>query len=349
MKLVFFGTSLARESGHHARVLLTLLDGLVDAGHHIVFFETAGDGNHVEGAVYKVVAPRPWEQTRLVAEAECETASAIVVTSGFGPGAAGIDWLLDLAVPARIYYSLDPWADLGAFDAEGAAPWVRADQVPRFDLVLSLAGGPALEAFKAPWGAKTVAAAYEAIDPARFYPRAPENDLVSDLALVADRDAIAEGLGETWVLAAARKLPNHRFLIAGRGWSGDAWPDNVALRDAPDADERAHIYSSARLVLVAPVTGAIEHALPIELLEPAACAAACAVLDRPGLKAFFEPGEEILVPETGADLVPYLTALGGSRLTTLGNNAEKRVILRYAKLPRSRQVEQLIAREFFEG
>jgi hypothetical protein len=348
MKLVFFGTSLDRASGHHGRVLRVLFDGLAGRGHHLVFF-ASGPAGHPPEADYKLVHEPDWTKARAVAEAECETAAAVIVTSGFAAGHEAVDWLLDIAPRAKVYYDLDPWQTLAGFKSEGAAPWVRAEQIPLFDLVLSLAGGEATSSFKERWGAQVVATAYEAIDPATFYPRAPQNAYVSDMALVAGEDAVEASVADEWVAATARALPGYRFLLAGRGWGERSWPDNVAVIEEDDPETRANVYSSARLVLVPKHRGSVELAMPPELLEPTACAAACVVLDRPGLAELFEPDTELLLPASPRDLLPFLTSFGGSRLGEIGNNGQKRVLLKYAKLPRSRQVEQLIAREFFGG
>lgn len=351
MKIVFFGPSFDRtQSGHSWRILHTLLEGIVDRGHHVVYFEPGGEGPGNTFPLSKLVHYASWDEARLAVEGESDEASALLVCSGFPEGHAAVDWLLDLPVPAHVYYELDPWETLNAFDAEGAAPWVRADQVPAFDMVFSIAGGPAVEAFRTRWGAGEALALYEAIDPAVFHRRSPDTELACDLALVADRNAASEATFDTYLLETARALPNHRFLVSGRGWEGaGSWPDNLMLVPAGNADLRATIYSSARAVLVPIGAHAIDHAMPIELLEPAACTSACVVVDRPGLAGLFRPNEEIFVPERVADLAPFLTTYGDDAMQRLGNRAAKRVILEYGKLPTATKFEQRVARRFYRG
>ena len=77
-------------------------------------------------------------------------------------------------------------------------------------------------------------------------------------------------------------------------------------------------------MLVPDVSPTLAYELPIELLEPAACGAACAVVDREGLSSLFRAGEEVLVPASGDDLVPYLTTYGDNRLVQIGHRAAKR-------------------------
>jgi hypothetical protein len=89
--------------------------------------------------------------------------------------------------------------------------------------------------------------------------------------------------------------------------------------------------------------------MPIELLEAAACGAACAVVDRPGLGDLFRIGEEIVVPSSGADLVPLLRANDDASLMRLGNLAEKRVVADFTKLRAATKFEQRLARMYYRG
>ena len=348
MNILFFGPQLARpHEDRRSRILSTLLEGVFDRGHHVVYVSGAG-GDEAAYPYLKFVTYDAWAAAKDVIEQECDDASAIVVVSGFAEGPEAVDWLLELPVPAHAYYDLDPWETLAAFEAGEAAPWVRADQIGAFDLVLSVAGGPAVEAFKA-HGAEEVVTLYEAIDPAVWHPRSPEDELACDLALVADRDEASEVAFEGFMLEAARALPSHRFLVVGSGWKEDSWPANIVNMPAGGADYRAMVFSSARGVLVPVGPGSVDYALPIELLEPAACAAACVVVDRPGLGTLFKPGDEIVVAGSGADLVPYLTTFGDNRSVQLGHRAEKRVVGDYVKLRAATKFEQRLARKFYRG
>lgn len=350
MKLVFFSPKLTcSASDHRCRILYTLLEGLADGGHRLVYVQPEG--------VDAVVLPFAddvrygiWNEGRERIEAELAEASAYVVLSGFDAGADAVEWLFEQQVPARIFYDLDPWQTLQGLDASGAAPWLRADQVPYFDLIFSIASGPAIEPYTARYGAKEAMTLYESIDTANFHPRSPEDDFSCDLALVADRYPASEAVLEKYLLVAARAVPSHRFIVFGDGWEGfDAWPDNVDLMPAGGSQTRAAIYSSARIVLVPPGQNAIDYAMPYEVLEPAACGVACAVIDRPGLADVFEPGFEIIVPESGADIVPFLTHIGDEHLHEFATNAEKRVLNDYVKLRQSTKFEQRVARKYYVG
>lgn len=351
MKIVFFGPSLTRShSDRRSRILFTLLEGVVDRGHHVVYVEPKSEGQATKFHFLEVQRYGDWAAERDVLEKECEDANAICLVSGFAGGHAAVEWLLELPVSARAYYDLDPWETLSALDSEGAAPWIRGDQISAFDIVYSIAGGPATEPYKARWGADEAVTLYEAIDAAIFHPRSPSDDLASDLLMLADRSAPAEAAFETFLLEAARAVPERRFLVAGEGWDNfESWPDNVELAAGGGPEFRATLYSSARLALVPPSPQPIDNALPIDLLEATACGAACAVVDRPGLAAVFNVGEQILVPTSAADLVAVLRGNEDQRLQRLGNLAEKRVVLEYTKLRAATKFEQRLARKVYRG
>jgi spore maturation protein CgeB len=352
MKIVFFGPSSATsEAGYHRRLLYPLLEGIVDRGHHLVYVEREGDAVGEVLPFAEVLDYGDWttaERARI--EVELVGASAVVVASGYAAGPAAVEWLLEAPVPAHVYYEIDPWRTLAALDAGDAATAVTAAQLAAFDIVFSVAGGRAIDAIAARRDGRETISLYESIDPAIFYARAPDEEIACDLALFADRHASSEATFDTYLLEAATALPTHRFVVAGSGWEASAnWPRNVELLPAGTADQRTRLYSSARAVLVPIGPNAIDYAMPIELLEPTACGAACVAIDRPGLSDLFEIGSEIVVPERGGDLVPYLTTYGDAALRRLGNLADKRVQHDYVKLRAATRFEQRVARMFYRG
>lgn len=352
MKIVFFGSTFSYPPVDRAsRVLSTLVEGIADQGHHLVYFERSGSDAPPNLPFCRFETFDAWRDGKAAFERELADASALVVLSGFEPGPEAIDWLLEYPVPARVYYDLDPWATFAAFDESGASSALRADQIPSFDIVFSIAGGEGTSAFRTKYGAPEAVTMYECIDMAIYHARSPIDELACDLALVADRSDRAEEAFDEFLLTSAKALPDHRFIVAGAGWGSPAtWPENVELYENVQSPvDRATLYSSARLALIPRTDDEVDFALPADLLEAAACSTACAVVDRPGLATMFKPGEEILVPATGADLVPYLTTYAGATLLRLGNLAEKRVLKDYFKLRTATKFEQYVARKFYIG
>ena len=351
MKLLFFGTTLTSHSSRHARILQTLLRGVADLGHHVVFVESKPEkAESTDSTFCKVLRYDDWEGVKVRIAKEAQTASAIIVTDGFAEGPGAINWLWDLAVPAYVYYSLDPWATLDSLASDGATATLRAEQISQFDLVFSIAGGAAADAFLTRWNAAEIVPLYESIDTAEFFPRQPVDRLICDLALVADRDSAVQGVVESFVLEAAKELPGHRFVVAGKGWeNAGSWPDNVTRVGEANLETRAQIYSSTRLALIPVTSDSVDYSLPIELLEATACSAPCAVISRPGIADLFERNREILIPDTTADLIPYLRDYADAEMVALGHEANKALLLKYAKLQAARRFEQRVARKFFSA
>ena len=55
------------------------------------------------------------------------------------------------------------------------------------------------------------------------------------------------------------------------------------------------------------------------------------------------------MPESGADVVPFLTHVGDDHLHDFATNAEKRVLNDYVKLRQSTKFEQRVARKYYVG
>src|SRR5258708_12924842 len=64
----------------------------------------------------------------------------------------------------------------------------------------------------------------------------------------------------------------------------------------------------------------------VRLFEAAACAAAIASDNWPGLETFFSPGSEILLSTESSDIVRYLTDYDESELRRIGRAARERVL-----------------------
>jgi spore maturation protein CgeB len=61
-----------------------------------------------------------------------------------------------------------------------------------------------------------------------------------------------------------------------------------------------------------------------------------------GLDTFFSPGEEILLPASGDDVVRYLTAYDEAELRRIGDRAQQRVLEEHTSERRAREFEQCV-------
>src|SRR5262249_60734427 len=92
----------------------------------------------------RLVLYERWEDIRSQALADAHSAD-IVMTATYLPGGHLINAeILELSGPLRVFYDLDTPVTLRNLEA-GGVEYVRRDQLPAFDLVLSFTGGKVLD------------------------------------------------------------------------------------------------------------------------------------------------------------------------------------------------------------
>ncbi|WP_270937053.1 CgeB family protein [Falsiroseomonas oryzae] len=246
-----------------------------------------------------------------------QDADAAIVTSYCADGLAASALVQYAARPVRVFYDLDTPVTLARLAAGERPDYLPAEGLSGFDLVLSYTGGAALDRLARELGAPRVAPLYGSVDPEAHHPAAPVAAYAADLSFLgtyaADRQAALERL----LVEPARRRPQRHFAIGGAQYPHDfPWTDNIRfVRHMPPAEHPA-FFSSARLTLN--VTRCDMAALgwcPSGwLFEAAACGAPVLIDAWEGPKAFYTPGEEILVATDAQDA---LATRSGSRARAL--------------------------------
>ena len=184
MRFVFFGLSIASAWGSgHATTYRGLLRELAARGHTCVFYEKRApwfdDTCDLPGAdfcdIRRYEAWPPEAVQATVAEAD-----VVVLGSYAADGIAIADWLPGRTRALLAYYDIDTPVTLERFEVAGETEYLRADQLSRFDLVLSFAGGPALGELRR-FGARRAHPLYCAVDPSLHRPVPPDPQYVCDL------------------------------------------------------------------------------------------------------------------------------------------------------------------------
>src|SRR5918993_982948 len=148
MRFVFFGLSIASSWGNgHATCYRGLLRTLHARGHTSVFYERRtpwyDDNCDLPAADYCAIRRYPsWpppDAPQAVREAD-----VVVLGSYAADGREVAAWLPGKTPALLVYYDIDTPKTLTLFEQGGTTPYLEAGQLPRFDLVLSFAGGPAL-------------------------------------------------------------------------------------------------------------------------------------------------------------------------------------------------------------
>ena len=345
MRIVVFGLAVSSSWGNgHAALWRGLIGALHADGHHVTFFERdvpyyaehrdlaelPGGG---ELALY-----REWDPAR--ARLAADAADVVMVTSYCPDALAATALALGSRAALRCFYDLDSPVTLARLAAGEPVDYIGLAGLAGFDLVLSYAGGPALDLLRARLGARRVAALHGSVDPAVHRPGAPAPRYRAALSYLGtyapDRQAMLERL----FVQPARARPGARFVIGGALYpAAFPWAGNIHfVRHLPPA-EHAAFYASSRLTLN--VTRAAMAAMGWcpsgRLFEAAACGAPVLTDSWDGLAAFFEPGREILVADTEEQALAALD-LSDEALRRVAERARERTLAEHTAARRARQM-----------
>lgn len=289
MRIVFLGLSITSSwENPHATNYRALLRALRQRGHDTLFL-----GRDV-----------PWHAVHRDVLGSCVPG-----------GVAVADWLLETARGATAFYDLDTPATLAQLDA-GDEEYLSAELVPRFDLYLSLTGGPESERMEREYGARLHA----------FHPFV---DAEAYRLLPAARDL---DLGYLGTYCDATQHAVERLPLDPAHWT-------PARRFAMPA-ARPAFYARQRFTLD---TGADTAGAPsVRLLEAAACRVPVISDAWEGLAACFEPGREILAASTADDVLDRL-ALPDAERDAIGRRARERVLRKHTAAHRARELERHVA------
>lgn len=351
MKLVIFGLTVSSSWGNgHATLWRGLIRALGARGHDVVFFErdvpyyaSHRDRWEIEGG--RLVLYPDWESVRWEAERELADADVGMVTSYAPDGVAASDLVLGSRAPVRAFYDLDTPVTLERLAVGEPVPYIGARGLRDFDLVLSFTGGPALDELRERLGARRVVPLYGSVDPLVHRPVPPQSEYQADFSYLGTYSADRQEMLAELFLEPARRLPERRFIIGGSLYPADfAWSPNIHYkRHIPPPDHPA-FYCSAPLALnvTRRAMARMGYCPSGRLFEAAACGVPVVSDEWPGLEECFEPGTEILLARSAADVVAALE-LPRAELARIGAAARERALMDHTA--ERRAVEMITAIE----
>ena len=347
MRIVIFGLSVTSSWGNgHATTYRALLKGLHAAGHAVLFCERdvpwyashrdLPDPPFCELALYGSV-----EEAQDRFAAEVRDADAVIVGSYVPEGVAVGEWATAAAGGVAAFYDIDTpvtLAKLAAGDHEYLSPGL----IPRFDLYLSFTGGPTLRRLEEEFGAPAARPLYCSVDPDLYFPESGvPRDL--DLGYLGTWSDDRQPTVERFLIEPARLSPDRRFHVAGPRYpEGIAWPANVARTEHLPPAEHRRFYNRQRFTLNVTRRDMIAagHAPSVRLFEAAACGTPV-ISDRwDGLGELLTEGEEILIADSTADVLRWLTELPEGERAAIGAAARERVLKEHTG---ERRAAELIA------
>jgi spore maturation protein CgeB len=361
VKIVIFGLTISSSWGNgHATLWRGLCKNLIRLGHDVVFFErdvsyyaTARDVTELPGGRLELYPD--WDEIGSRARTDIHEADVAVITS-YCPDALHVtDLLLDQDHCLRVFYDLDTPITLARLRAGERVPYIGANGLRDFDLVLSFTGGPAVfPEFLRLVGARRIEPLYGHADADIHRPAAPQPHYHAALSYLGTYAHDRQRALEQLFVAPALTRQDLRFLIGGAQYPQDfPWSPNVYfVRHLPPPEHPA-FFASSRLTLNVTRNAMVEMGwCPSgRLFEAAACGTPVVSDIWNGIGDFFEPGTDILLARGRDDVIAALE-LGDDELRRIADRARQRTLDEHSSARRAQQfvslVEQARSPKMFE-
>ena len=347
MKLVIFGLTVSSSWGNgHATLWRARIRALARRGWEIVFYERdvlyyarARDLTQLPGG--RLVLYQDWCDIKRDAALDVRDADVAMVTSYCPDGIEASRLVCTAPSVLKLFYDLDAPVTLSHLQQGEPVPYIGPRGFADFDLVLSYAGGAALDAVKTVLGARRVAPLYGHVDPEVHRPGMPNPAFAGDLSYLGTYAQDRQQGVDRFLVAPALREPDRRFVLAGAQYPNDfPWTGNIHfVRHLPPADHPS-FYASSRLTLnvTRQAMAALGWCPSGRLFAAAACGAAIVTDCWPGIETFFELGREVIPVETTDDVVEAL-ALADDELAEIGRRARERVLAEHTSDRRAEEFE----------
>lgn len=345
MNLVVFGLSITSSWGNgHATTYRALLRDFARRGHHVTFFEqdqpwyaAHRDALAIPGVdvvIHEGVEALASRHTRSVAEAD-----AVLVGSYVPNGQQLGAWVLRTAQGVKAFYDIDTPVTLEAVE-RAACDYLRADQIPAYDLYFSFTGGPILSRLERDFGARSAVPLYCAVDTDHYHP--VESRFEWDLGYLGTFAEDRQPGLERFLFEPACRWKRGRFVVGGSGYPEHlAWPEQVFKMGHLSPARHPAFYSAQRFTLNLTRAAMVRagHSPSVRLFEAAACAVPVITDAWDGLDEFFAPGSEILVARTTEDVLGFLCDLPPEEAALVGRRAFSRVREHHTSAHRAAELE----------
>ncbi|EPE96881.1 CgeB family protein [Rhizobium grahamii] len=347
--IVILGLSLSSSWGNgHATTFRALIRGLAASGHSVLFLERDvpwyASQRDLPSPDFCTLAYYNAIDAMIVAHgARLNEADAVIVGSYVPEGQELIDRLGRLRPRRLCFYDIDTPVTLACLE-KGEEPYVARRQIPLFDIYFSFSGGGVLERLEHRYGARKALALYCSVDADRYVNT--KEPLRWDLGYLGTYSADRQPTLERLLIEPARRLPDHRFVVAGPQYPREIeWPANVERIDHLPPSEHPSFYSRQRFTLN--VTRADMVAAgwspSVRLFEAGACAVPIISDDWRGLSDLLPDGKALVIARTSDDVVNALTKMDDEKRQRIGQAARREVLANHTGLARARQMTSALA------
>jgi spore maturation protein CgeB len=345
LRIVILGLSITSSWGNgHATTYRGLVRELAARGHRVLFLErdVAWYAEHrdlpqpVQGqtALYRSVGELKRRFGRHIRDAD------LVIVGSYVPEGAEVGaWVTRMARGLTAFYDIDTPITLARL-ARGEIDYLTRDLIPRYDLYLSFTGGPTLRRLEDEYGAQSARALYCSVDPAIYFPEpAPHR---YDLGYMGTYSTDRQRRLTHLMLDPARAWWPGRFVVAGPQYPAALrWPANVRRIEHLAPDRHRSFYNTQRftLNLTRADMRAAGFSPSVRLFEAAACGTPIVSDAWEGIEEVLRPGSEVLLAETGADVLAYVRDLPEDERRALGDRARRRILAEHTAAHRAEELE----------
>lgn len=353
LQIAFFGSSLlSAYCNSAASYYRGILAALARRGHRVTFYEPDAVDRHshrdIEEPSWAKVVVYSTEDHRHVNQCLLRASSSDVLVKASGIGV--FDTFLESALlrlrrqeSAVIFWDVDAPTTLDRARSEPTDTFRTL--IPRYDAVLTHAGGPpVVDAYRS-LGARACVPIYPALDSETHHPVDPRPEYEADLCFLGNRVPDREARVEEFFLRPAAALRDRRFLLGGSGWEDKPLRRNVHYVGHVRTTDHNLFYSKARAVSNITREGRARYGFsPTSRLFEAAGSGACLITDAwRGIERFLEPDREVLVAESSDAVVRHVQDLSAARATALGAAALQRILAQHTYDHRAADVETVLA------
>jgi spore maturation protein CgeB len=347
LKVTCLGLSITSSWGNgHATTFRSLLRALAERGHRPTFLERDvpwyADNRDLPVADYARIELYHGVEDLRARFADAVRGADVVLVGSYVPdGARVIDWVLDTARGVKAFYDIDTPVTLERL-ASGRVDYIAARQLPSFDVYFSFTGGRVLRELEERFGVRRARALYCCAEPAgEAGAESPRWDLGYLGTYSADRQPALQRL----LVEPALSWSRGRFVVAGPQFPDEVrWPPNVdRFEHLPPADHPG-FYRSQRFTLNVTRAAMVRHGYSpsVRLFEAAASGTPIISDGWEGLEAFFEPGYEILVARSTADVLAYVHDMPDEVRSAIGSRARERFLHAHTAAHRAEAFEHAV-------
>lgn len=350
LDIVILGLALRSSWGNgHATTYRALIDALCERGHRVLFLERDvpwyADNQDAAGDLPGKLQLYGDLDELADAHGDAVAAADLVIVGSYVPdGIAVGDWVQSVARGIVAFYDIDTPVTMARL-AAGDYEYLHPRLIPHYHLYLSFSGGPLLRTLEENYGAPMALPFYCSFDAARYGPEPlePRHDLGYMGTYSDDRQPVLDRL----LLQPARTWGEGCFVVAGPQYPDDIdWPANVErIEHAAPATHR-RFYNEQRFTLNVTRADMVQAGWSpsVRLFEAAACATPVISDPWDGLAELFEPGREILIAQSGLDVLGWVRDMPEEERRRIGERARERVLAEHTAAHRAETLERYFDR-----